>query len=149
MFYVILFAITIFFVFRHLRKEFREAVEYAKKGYTIPVKPIELVYDIYSGVDSYSWKDDMDVFLESVGYSKKKSKGDLSKGFYCIGRERRKSDNFYTERSDTLRVICKNFADYLEICEKALNLEREHRESKDTLKRREAHNDRLRSTGYF
>lgn len=149
MFYVILFAIIIFFVFRYSRKEFREVVEYAKKGYTIPVKPIELVYDIYSGVISYSWKDDMEGFLESVGYSKKESKDDLSKGFYCIGREHRESDNFYTERSDTLRVICKNFADYLEICEKALILERENRESEETLTRRESHNDRLRSTGYF
>ena len=149
MFYAILFAIIIFFVFRYLRREFREVVECAKKGYTIPVKPIELVYDIHSGVISYYWKDDMEGFLESVGYSKKKFKYDLSKGFYCIGREHRESDNFYTERSYTLRVICKNLADYLEICEKALSLEREHRESKETLARRESHNDRLRSTGYF
>ena len=149
MFYAILFAVIIFFVFRYLRKEFREVVEHAKKGYAIPVKPIELVYDIYSGVISYSWKDGMESFLESAGYSKKDSKDDLSKGFYYIGGERRESDNFYTERSYTLRVICKNLADYLEICEKALNLEREHRESKETLARRESHNDRLRSTGYF
>lgn len=149
MFYTILFIIAVFFVFRYIRKESREVVEDSKKGYTITVKPIELVYDIYEGTVCYLWKRDMEDFLESLGYSDKQFFSGLNKGFYCISNEHRESDNFYTTRSYTLRVVCKNFIDCLKIREKATNLASSHRESSETLLRREAHNDKLRSTGYF
>ena len=147
--YIILTSVVLFFVFRKLRKEFRQVLVDSKKGYTISVEPIELVYDIYSGVSSYLWRDAMGKFLETLGYSENKSDGNLNKGFYCIDREIRCEDNFYTERSYTLRVICKNLIDYLEIHEKSMYFAAYHRESAETLARREVHNDRLRSTGYF